>query len=235
MLLFTKKHIIFVLIIHNTFSLGLVDLQNYKLYLNEICSFNGKAIIDKTTDKVNCICQKEYTTFNQERRTIKNQEIQCNYPLKRRFIALFLAILFPIGLEYIYLMNYYYFLLYMLLIFIFIANVILYFFLSNGYVCSSKKNRVNTFASQKDISYKRKDSKKNNQGINETKDIKESFDRNDNSTKYSWLKIVTIITTVLFFIGWFTNVGLIAAGIIEDANGFETLNDLYFLINIRGD
>lgn len=232
MKLFFQRPICFIIIIHSALSLSLDDLRDYRLYINEICSYNGKPTIHPNKT-VSCDCQKEFTTLNIKNKTIRNQLIQCDYQLKRRFLALFFAILFPLGFEYIYLMHYEYFVIYFLVVMILISVLISYFLISNGYSCNNKKSQVNTFSSQKDKSDKRKESKKINQVNSEAKEIKESIDKNDNKPAYPVFQVITVLATIVLLLGWFTNIGLIASGVIRDANNQITFNDLSFLINIR--
>lgn len=86
------------------------DLKKASMFEDEICSYNGETRVSNDT-VVECICNKEYTNENNpaKKRIINNNYVQCSYPKKRRFIAFFLAIFIPIGLDHLYLNNYWIF------------------------------------------------------------------------------------------------------------------------------
>lgn len=98
----------------NNFKLD--DLNGPDMFFDEICSYNG--IMKKRSD-INgktiykCECQKEYTTLDKIyfNRTINGVNVECNYERKRRFIALFLSIFLPFGIDYLYLNRYFFFIL----------------------------------------------------------------------------------------------------------------------------
>ena len=106
--------IIFILII-DIVSFNPEDLNSPYMFKDEICSYNG--LVNKTSSNhssITCICKDDYYTFekltgNQSYTTINGVRKQCQYEKKRRFIALFLAIFVPFGIDHIYLGNYYLF------------------------------------------------------------------------------------------------------------------------------
>jgi hypothetical protein len=88
------------------------DLNNPRLFEDEICSYNGAP--DETLSNstwVNCTCQEEYTNDFSKNRSINGVPVQCGYEKKRRFIALFLSVFLPFGVDYLYLGHYWLFVL----------------------------------------------------------------------------------------------------------------------------
>ena len=98
-----------------------LNISSPILFKNEICSFKGIPIIQNATS-IKCECFNEYETFNPNNLTIKNIPIQCNYAKKKRFIALFFSIFLPLGIDYLYLEQYFFFIIILLLIAIIIGG-----------------------------------------------------------------------------------------------------------------
>ena len=98
-----------------------LDISSPLLFKNEICSFKGTPIIHNTTS-ITCSCFTGYETFNPSNLTIKNIPIQCNYSKKKRFIALFFSIFLPLGIDYLYLEQYFFFIIILLLIIIILGG-----------------------------------------------------------------------------------------------------------------
>lgn len=97
------------------------DISSPELYKNEICSFKGIPVIQKD-NSIKCECFDGYETFNPKGLSIKNINIQCNYAKKKRFIALFFSIFIPLGIDYLYLEQYFLFITTLLLIIIIIGG-----------------------------------------------------------------------------------------------------------------
>lgn len=98
----------FILIIYvNNFELE--DLNSPVMFMDEICSYNGK--INESSNNWTCECQEEYSDLLPYSRKINNIPVQCTYEKKRRFIALFLSIFLPLGFDYLYLGRYFIFIL----------------------------------------------------------------------------------------------------------------------------
>lgn len=100
--------IIFILgvILQGYRSFQIQELSSPHLFIDEICSYNGKKNETASTDKnITCDCADEYTTLDSDR-YINNVKIQCNYFKKRQFLAVFLSIFIPFGFNYLYLEQY---------------------------------------------------------------------------------------------------------------------------------
>ena len=93
-----------------------VQLNNPMLFLNEICSYNGIPKIDNISKEIKCVCFDDYDTVD-ESKTINGVPIQCNYQRRRRFIVLFLSVFVPLGVDYLYLGNYWAFCIIILTVF----------------------------------------------------------------------------------------------------------------------
>ena len=93
-----------------------IQLNNPMLFLNEICSYNGIPKIDNISKEIKCVCFDGYDTVD-ESKTINGVPIQCNYQRRRRFIALFLSVFVPLGVDYLYLGNYWAFCIIILTVF----------------------------------------------------------------------------------------------------------------------
>ena len=89
---------------------SLSDLDKASMFEDEICSYNGKPT-SVNDSWVYCDCQTEFTNDTKLNRTINNVPVQCSYEKKRRFIALFLSIFLPVGMDHLYLGNYWLFVL----------------------------------------------------------------------------------------------------------------------------
>ena len=83
-------------------------LNNTYNYRYELCSHNGIAIYNETTNTVSCDCGKKYTNepSKEKYKYINNHLIQCSYERKSRFMVVFIALCLPFGTEYLYLRRY---------------------------------------------------------------------------------------------------------------------------------
>jgi hypothetical protein len=155
------------------------------MFADEICSYNGQNIGDSDTN-VTCSCYSDFTNDMNSNRTINGVKVQCSYEKKRRFIALFLAIFIPFGVDYLYLGRYY-------------ISVII--FLT---CCFTLFGNCARFA----------------------------VSAHNNYFEQKW-NLFFVFMFVLLYISTIVNVILIASGIVSDGNDIETVNDLYFLVNIN--
>jgi hypothetical protein len=107
-ILLTVIILISFLPLNNNFSL--TDLDKASMFEDEICSYNG--IPNSVNDTwVYCECQLEFSNDTALSRKINGVPVQCSYEKKRRFIALFLSIFLPVGVDHLYLGNYYFFIM----------------------------------------------------------------------------------------------------------------------------
>ena len=83
-------------------------LNNPYNYRNELCSYNGISLFNHTTNEVTCICNPKYTDEPDEtkRKYINGHFIKCSYKRRSRFMVVFLALCFPIGIDFLYLGRY---------------------------------------------------------------------------------------------------------------------------------
>jgi len=81
-------------------------LANPNYFQDEICSFNGVRSPASTPSYIKCDCNINYTNDPNQKLRINGIPIQCSYAKKRKFIALFLAIYVPFGIDQIYIGNY---------------------------------------------------------------------------------------------------------------------------------
>jgi len=103
-----------IILIPICLNFSIEDLDKPEMFEDEICSYNGKPEVIKlngTKNTVNCTCYDEFFTDPNSNRFINGVKVQCSYAKKRRFIALFLSIFFPIGIDHFYLGNFYIFFL----------------------------------------------------------------------------------------------------------------------------
>ena len=85
-------------------NINLDILNDPKYFVDQICSNKYKnATINNRT--VICNCDENYGNSTDDN-YINGQKIQCSYPRKRRFIALFYSIFLPFGIDYIYIGQY---------------------------------------------------------------------------------------------------------------------------------
>jgi hypothetical protein len=177
---------LFIIPLYLNFSIK--DLDSPYMFQDEICSYNGMINTDKSNVTwINCTCQDEFANDKSNpNKIINGVPVQCSYEKKRRFIALFLAIFLPFGVDYLYLGRYAIFVLTFLLCWITLIGNCFRFAVSSH--TDYLKNRKN---------------------------------------------LLFISLAILMFIWWILNIVLIWTGIVTDGNGVETVNDLYFLININ--
>ena len=82
------------------------NLTSPHMYTDEICSYQGSININASNATwVNCTCKDG---FDNEKtpQIINGVPVQCGYIKKRRFMALFLAVFVPVGIEHFYMENY---------------------------------------------------------------------------------------------------------------------------------
>ena len=82
------------------------ELNNPYFFQKEICSYNGEPTMTIEGENVNvtCNCYDDYATIDEDKK-INGVKVQCNYERRRRFIALFLSVFIPLGIDYLYLRN----------------------------------------------------------------------------------------------------------------------------------
>lgn len=138
--------LIFILTYSNSYSK--VDLNDTSLFLNEICSYNGVPKKDSSSNAVKCTCFDDYDTVD-ESKTINGIPIQCNYQRRRRFIALFLSVFVPLGVDYLYLCNYWAFcIIFLVVFFVCIGNCYLLIESQHDLSQSKEEKKRNLFQDQ---------------------------------------------------------------------------------------
>jgi len=177
----------FIFFVPNVTNFSVEDLNSPRLFEDEICSYNG--VPDETLSSkswVNCTCDDDYADDLSEVRYINGVPVQCSYQKKRRFIALFLSVFLPFGVDYLYLGHYLLFvILFFACWFTIIGNCVRFALTSHIDYIKNKKN------------------------------------------------LFFVIMAVLMITWWILNVALIWTGIIKDANGIKTVDDLHYLIKIN--
>lgn len=99
--------LIFLYILPIYINFELSNLNSPTMFEDEICSYNGAANPKLSNDSfINCTCQSEYANVEPPIRFINKVPVQCSYEKKRRFIALFLSIFLPFGVDHLYLGRY---------------------------------------------------------------------------------------------------------------------------------
>ncbi len=176
--------ILFSLNIANAFKIS--DLEKASMFKDEICSYNGTPKVSDDGNNVTCSCKDQYITDKDMKKEINNNQIQCSYAKKRRFIAIFFSIFLPMGFDHFYLGNYMIFVLIFLSCWISVIGNCIRFAISNkgGY-----------------------------------------FENNWN--------IFFLVLVAIMLIWWILNIILIWTGKFKDGNGFETVDDLAFLVNFN--
>ena len=202
--------ILFILLVKNSFS-SLENITNIKYYLNQICSYNGKPINNDT--KITCICEDKYVNEprEKERIFINGQFIQCSYRKKKRFTTFFLAAITPFGIDYFYL-GYYY--IFFIAAIVNITIIVLNFIAMVLNYQLEKKNEE----AKRNLKFKKNSNKFN---------IKQLAELNDRCvSNFNLVSKILIIIMILF---WFGNAVIASMGIIRDANGVETENDMGYM------
>ena len=173
-------------------------------YQNELCSFNGIPTYDPKTNQVLCECDESHVNEPRikHRKYINEHLVQCSYEKKRRFMALFLATIFPIGLDFLYLGHIHLFLLSLLLfitvLLVNIIQIILYY----------------------------KNSNKKDENINHHK-----YKINIRNTETILKRINMFGINIVFLIYYLSHIALQGFGLIKDSNNIETENDMVYFFS----
>ena len=198
-------------------------VNNPSLYKNEICSYNGYPIVG-TDNNIECVCFPSYVNEPREKKIkyIGNIMVQCSYQKKKRFKAFFFAGILPMGFDFYYLGYNFYFALILIFFIIVIASNCFQFYLS--YQLDKNSDDSRSDCDDKNESYGR--------GINSWYKANKKMDDKDKAKRC--LKIYGIINvSCLAIIGiyWIVDIILQFKGIIKDANGVETDNDISVLFS----
>ena len=201
-----KKEIIFIfyIFINIEFIKGKDFFEFANEYQNELCSYNGIPTYDPKTNQVLCECDEKHVNEPRiEFRTyINGHLVQCSYEKKRRFFAFFLAAIFPIGLDFLYLGHIYLFLLSLLLFLtVLVVNII--------QIILSYKN------------YNKKD-----ESINRGK-----YKINIRNTTTILKRINMFGINIIFLIYYLSHIIIQGLGFIKDSNNIETENDMVYLFS----
>jgi hypothetical protein len=186
-----------------------IDYFEYaNTYQNELCSYNGIPSYDSKTNQVICECDEKHVNEPRvsERRYINGHLVQCSYEKKKRFYAFFLAAIFPIGLDFVYLGHVHLFLLSLALFIIVIAcNII-------QLILDYKQN------SQMEEKANQQNSK-----------VKHKFMIRNTEINFKRINIFGI--NIIFIIYYASHIIIQALGYIKDSNNIETENDMGYLFS----
>ena len=173
-------------------------------YQNELCSYNGIPTYDSKTNQVLCECDEKHVNEPriEFRQYINGHLVQCSYEKKRRFFALFLASIFPIGLDFLYLGHIYLFLLSLLLFLtVVVVNVVQLILVYKG---NNKKEEI----------------------LNHRK-----YKFNIRSTEAIIKKINIFGINIIFTIYYLSHIIIQGLGLIKDSNNIDTENDMAYLFS----
>ena len=198
-------------------------VENPLLYKNEICSYNGEPKVN-SDESVECTCYSSFVDEPREnhKKYLGNQLIHCSYQRKKRFTTFFYASILPIGLDYLYLEQYFYFAIVFVSFLIIIINQIVYFFLSyklkEMYDEAKYKynEKIDSFNRNNSMAYK---SKKKRDKKEQLKKCLEVY------------KIINRILLIILIIYWIMDIITQSLGLIKDRNKVETENDMNILFS----
>ena len=198
-------------------------VENPLLYKNEICSYNGEPKVN-SDESVECTCYSSFVDEPREnhKKYIGNHLIHCSYQRKKRFTTFFYASLLPIGLDFLYLEQYFYFAIIFVSFLIIIINQIVYFFLSyklkEMYDEAKYKynEKIDSFNRNNSMAYK---SKKKRDKKEQLKKCLEVY------------KIINRILLIILIIYWIMDIITQSLGLIKDRNKVETENDMNILFS----
>ena len=177
-------------------------------YQNELCSYNGIPTYDSKINQVICDCDEKHVNEPRitHRKYIEGHLVQCSYEKKKRFYAFFLAAIFPIGLDFIYLGHIYLFLLSLALFIIVIAcNII-----------------------QLILDY-RQNSQMEEKANQQNSKVKHKFMIRNTEINFKRINIFGI--NIIFIIYYASHIIIQALGYIKDSNNIETENDMGYLFS----
>ncbi len=193
-------------------------VENPLLYKNEICSYNGEPKVN-SDESIECECYSSFVDEPREdhKKYIGNQLIHCSYQRKKRFTTFFYACIIPMGLDYLYLEQYYYFAL------IFFSCLLM---IVSQIVCSYLSYKLKEMYEESKYKYNER-SDNFNRSNSMAYNSKKKKDKKEQLKKC--LDVYKIINKILFFIiiaYWILDIIVQSLGIIKDRNGVETENDM---------
>ena len=186
-----------------------IDYFEYaNTYQNELCSYNGIPTYDSKTNQVICDCDEKHVNEPRvtHRKYINGHLVQCSYEKKKRFYAFFLAAIFPIGLDFVYLGHVYLFLLSLALFIIVIACNIIQLILDYR-----QNSQMEEKANQQNAKVKHKFMIRN--------------------TEINFKRINIFGINIIFIIYYVSHIIIQALGYIKDSNNIETENDMGYLFS----
>ena len=187
-------------------------LENVNSYINELCSYNGIAIINDTSNEITCECNSRYANEpnEQNRKYINGHMIQCSYERKSRFLTIFLCLCIPFGFDFLYLKKYIPFSIFFTLsIIVLIFNIFIFFM----------NIRINTRSKETIIQIRLK------RMINEAEEQK----KKEKYQKLSKISKICKISTVCHLFLMIIVLILHLFGQIKDGNDVPTENDLGYM------
>lgn len=205
--------------------------SNPLLYKNEICSYNGKPIVNSKTSEISCIC---YSLFTDEPRkkyqtTMFGFPVHCSYQKKRRFLAFFLSCLGPFGFSFLYLGFPIHFFIVIFTFIIVISCHVVFIYLTHQLDVIKEKEKTNN--ENNNVIYGGGKLKFN---VKEYEGIDGNNIRNVIKSKENCLRIFGIVNKCLLMalVGfWIHDIIINAIGKNKDANGVPTENDIQYLFN----
>ena len=186
-----------------------IDYFEYaNTYQNELCSYNGIPTYDSKTNQVICDCDEKHVNEPRvtHRKYINGHLVQCSYEKKKRFYAFFLAAIFPIGLDFVYLGHVHLFLLSLALFIIVIACNIIQLILDYR-----QNSQMEEKANQQNAKVKHKFMIRN--------------------TEINFKRINIFGINIIFIIYYASHIIIQALGYIKDSNNIETENDMGYLFS----
>lgn len=182
-----------------------ITFKEITFFSKKICSYQGMPIVNYKDQTIKCICREGYKSLIDSNKKLLGIPIQCSYPLKKRSITFFLALLLPLGLDFFYLGHTITGTCILICGILLIGGIFFIIIYTSQFKTSfmerNNKNDNNMFQDEK--------LEKKNQLVNKMKSV-------------NW-----ILFTVLI-IYWVTDIIGELCGLIKDVNNFNTINDMSF-------
>ena len=198
-------------------------VENPLLYKNEICSYNGEPKVN-SDESVECTCYSSFVDEPREnhKKYIGNQLVHCSYQRKKRFTTFFYAFILPIGLDFLYLEQYFYFVIIFVSFLIIVISQFVYFFLSyklkEMYEEGKYKynEKIDNFNRNNSMAYKSRKKKDKKEQLKKCLEV---------------YKIINRILLIILIIYWIMDIITQSLGLIKDRNKVETENDMNSLFS----
>lgn len=230
--IYQKRILFFFLFFINNIKISLTveitreSIESPSLYKNEICSYSGRPSYNLTTGKVTCDCYESFVDEPDEKniKYINGQKVHCSYKKKKRFTAFFLAALFPMGFDMLYLKRYVYFgLAFSFFILFLICEIV-------TFVLAYNINEINEDEKNKNDERERDLFTRRNLYFNNKANKKKDKNQKWRNCIYV-LNIVNKVMAIMIGIYWITDIILQGNGIVKDGNKIDTENDMKSLFS----